>query len=110
MTMRRFVIEAYVDPDGIDATGSWVEHCQVYGRVERTPTLRGDIERLSGDGVKSLPTVRIHVDSTSETRAIDNTMRARDRQSGLIMNIQYVQDLDGMDRKLVITATENAPS
>ncbi len=89
---------------------SWEPVCTERGEIERIKSLRVDVERIQAGSRESMPIVRIHIDSHSITRTLDNTMRAVDLDGGKTFDINSVQDLDGDNRSLTITATENAAS
>lgn len=106
----RFEVRADAEQVGGGRDGPWEEHCTAWAGFERVESLRGDIERMVGGAVNSRPLIRIVVDSTTQTRAITAEMQAVDTATNQRMNINYVQDLTGMNREIVITATEGAPS
>ena len=97
--------------DGVGgfATGAWATHCDEPCRIERPRSMNIDVERVRSGALDARPVVRIHVRSHSLTQAITPAMRALDLDTGVRMNVNSIQDIDGMGRMLIIVATEGAP-
>lgn len=101
-----------VSDGGGGQTGTWVLHTQEPARIERLRSFRGDVERLAGGGVGSKPIVRVYLHKNENTDALLTdgiAWRLVDVDTGIPMNINAAQDLDGRGREIVVTATEGAP-
>lgn len=94
---------------GGGSTGSWTELTTEWCDIERIQSFRFDVERKVGGSQSSMPLVRIHVHDSTLTRQIDNSMRGVDVRTNKTFEIDFVQDLDGQGRRLVISASEGAP-
>ncbi|MEL6310747.1 MAG: head-tail adaptor protein [Pseudomonadota bacterium] len=107
---NRVIRFEYRDPTqdcGGGAGDTWLLHCREWALIEGVQSLRADVEEPIGGQVQAGAMVRIHVDINAMTSAIDHTMRAVDEVTGRIMNVQFVQEADGRDRALIITAQED---
>lgn len=91
-------------------SGTWVDVLVTRCEIERAQSFRFDVERVAQGGERSTPTVRLWIDYTTVTAAIDHTYRAINRADGTVYNVNFVQDLEGRQRTLCVTATENMPS
>lgn len=106
----RFEKKVAVSDGGGGSTNTWTEVVTMPAGIERVQSFRFDVERVQSQGVASMPTVRISVDSTELTRTIDNTHRAVDARTGETFAVNFVQDLSGRGREIAITCTQNAPT
>lgn len=106
----RFERPVTVSDGGGGQTGSWQELTTERCYIERLESFRFDVERQKAGSVDSMPLVRIHVHQSSVTRQITSGMRAVDLKTNKTMNINFVQDLGDRSRRLVISASEGAPS
>lgn len=88
--------------------GTWTELTTEWCDIERLQSFRFDVERETAGSVTSMPLVRIHVHQNSLTRQIDNSMRGVNLKTGKVLNINFVQDLDGMNKTFVISGSEGA--
>lgn len=106
----RFETPAKVSDGGGGFVITWGEHAVVYADIERQRSFRSDMERLNSGGLEATPVVRIHVLSTAKTRAITGEMRAVQVGTGATFNVSHVQDIEGLNRNLVVTCREGAPA
>lgn len=79
-------------------------------RYERFQTFRGDIERMKLGGINSMPLVWIYMDLTPLTEQITTEMRLVDVDTGKVMDINAIQDMEGRNREIMISATEGSPT
>jgi head-tail adaptor len=101
-------------PDGSGGdTITWTTLCTEPARYIRAQSFRGDVERVSGGGIGSHPIVQVvvrHNDDTARLLRESAGWRLEDEDTGIVMNIQFSQDMTGRRMEIHITAPENLPA
>ncbi len=94
-------------------TGAWVEHCEVWAKIERQQSFQRASERIMAGAVDAQPPARIHVRKTAKTAAITGDMRFVHVLEDVTTFYNVAappQDLEGLGRILSIMVTQGAPT